>query len=149
MSGVYNSFYDDAFRGNINCGSDTFYAMLLGATYAFDKDAHTKRSALTSHEIAATGGYVAGGFAVDVTVTKDNGTDKTTIQFDGISIADATISAYGLAYYKRRGGADTADELVCFVEYVDGEGEPAPIVSTNGTWSCEPSVIEISNADPT
>lgn len=148
MSGVYNSFYDDAFRGNINCGSDTFYAMLLAGTYSFDKDAHSKRSSLTSHEIAASGGYVAGGFEVAATVTKDNATDKTTIEFAGLSIPDATISAHGIAYYKRRGGADTADELVLYVEYVDDEGSPAPVTSTAGTWSSGPCKIEISNVDP-
>lgn len=135
---IFNSFIDDLARGNIDADTDTFYALLTTATYAEDKDAHTKRSNVTN-EIAAGGGYVAGGFPVTVTVTKDNANDRVDIALGGFAIPAATISARKAVYYKRRGGAASADELVAVVDF------GTDVTSTNAAWTLSPSTIRFAN----
>jgi len=135
---IFNSFPDDLARGNIDADTDTFYVMLTTAAYAEDKDAHTKRSNVTN-EVAATGGYVAGGFPVSVTVTKDTANDRTDIGLGPLSIPTATISARKAVYYKRRGGAASADELVAVVDF------GSDVTSTNNTWSLTASTIRLQN----
>lgn len=65
---VYNSFYDDVARGNINPSVDTFRVMLVTSAYTEDKDTHLKRSSITN-EVTGTG-YTAGGLICTVSVTK-------------------------------------------------------------------------------
>lgn len=127
MSSVnYNSCIHDLALGNINFGSDTFYAMLVTSAYTPDKDAHLKRSNVTN-EVTGTG-YTAGGAATACTVAKDLVNDKITLTFAGVTWPAASITARGAVIYKRRGGASTADELVAYVDF------GADIASTNGDF---------------
>lgn len=135
---IYNSFWDDLARGAIDADTDTFYCMLTTSGYAENKDTHTKRSDVTS-EVAAGGGYVAGGFAATVTVTKDTANDRIDISLGAISIPTATITARKAVYYKRRGGAATADELVAVIDF------GADVSSTNNTWALTASTIRLQN----
>jgi hypothetical protein len=134
---IYNSCLDDEARGNINFASDTFKAMLVTSAYTPDKDTHTKRSNVTN-EVAGTG-YVAGGAAATVTVTKDTTNDRIDISLGGISFNSATITARAAVYYKSRGGLASADELVAYIDF------GSDIVSTNGTWSLSASTLRIQN----
>jgi hypothetical protein len=135
---IYNSFWDDLAKGAIDADTDTFKCLLVTSAYTEDKDAHMKRSNVTN-ELAATGGYVAGGFAVTVTVTKDNANDRVDIGLGGFSVGSATITARKAVYYKSRGGAAAADELVAVVDF------GSDVTSTNGTWSLGASTIRIQN----
>lgn len=134
---IYNSFLDDVARGNIDCDTDSFKVMLLSGAYAEDKDAHTKRSDLTN-EISGTG-YTAGGVAVTVTVTKDLVNDRVDISLGSASWAAATITARKAAYYKSRGGAATADELVALID----NGSDAGV--TGGTFNLTASTLRKQN----
>lgn len=118
---IYNSTLYDALTGAIDFDTDTFNCMLVNATYAAiadntKKDTHLKRSAVTANEVTGTG-YTAGGTAATVTVTKDTANDRTDITLGAVSWASSTITASGAVYYKARGGADTADELVAFIDF--------------------------------
>jgi hypothetical protein len=135
---IFNSFWDDLARGAIDADTDTFKCILVTSAYAEDKDAHTKRSNVTN-ELAASGGYVAGGQAVTVSVTKDTANDRVDISLGGFSIPAATITARKAVYYKSRGGAASADELVAVIDF------GADVTSTNGTWSLAASTIRIQN----
>lgn len=135
---IYNSFFDDVARGNIDLDTDTFYCMLTTSAYVEDKDAHTKRSNVTN-EVAASGGYVAGGFVATVTVTKDTANDRVDIALGGITVPSATITARKAVYYKRRGGVATADELVAVVDF------GSDVASTNANWALTASTIRIQN----
>lgn len=134
---IYNSFVDDVARGNIDCDTDTFKAMLVTSTYAPNKDTDTKRSNVTN-EVSGTG-YTAGGVTSAVTVTKDTANDKVTIQFASVSWASSTITARGCVYYKSRGGASSADELVAYDDF------GADVSSTGGTFSVAASTITLQN----
>lgn len=135
---IFNSFFDDEARGNIVPATDSFKCLLTTSGYTEDKDAHTKRSNVAS-EVAAGGGYTAGGVAVTVTVTKDLANDRVDITLGGFSIPAASITARKAVYYKSRGGAAAADELVAVIDF------GADVTSTNGTWSLAASTLRIQN----
>lgn len=134
---IYNSCIDDMAKGAIDFDTDTFKAMLVTSTYTPNKDTDTKRSNVTN-EVSGTG-YTAGGAASAVTVTKDTANDKVTITFAAVSWATATITARAAVIYKSRGGASSADELVC---YVDFNGD---VTATGATFSLGSSTITLQN----
>ena len=134
---VYNSAVDDMARGLIDFDTDTFKAMLVTSAYTPNKDTHDKRDDITN-EVTGTG-YTAGGTACAVTVTKDTANDKETISLGAVSWASSTITARGCVYYKSRGGASSADEIVA---YNDFGGD---VSTTGGTFSIAASTITLQN----
>lgn len=124
---IFNSCLDDLARGSIDFDTDSFKGMLCTSTYAPDKDAHTKRSNVTN-EVSGTG-YTAGGATVTTTVTKDTTNDRLDITFSNPSWSTATITARYLVIYKSRGGASSADELVCCIDF------GSDVTSTGGTFA--------------
>lgn len=134
---IYNSAIDDMARGAIDFDTDTFKAMLVTSAYAPDKDTHLKRSSVTN-EVSGTG-YTAGGATSAVTVTKDTANDKVTIQFAAVSWANSTVTARGCVYYKSRGGASSADELVAYNDF------NADVSSSGGTFNVAASTITLQN----
>lgn len=135
---IFNSALDDAFRGKINVDADTYKVLLVTSSYAPNKDTHTKRSDVTS-EVANGGGYTTGGAAAVVTVTKDLANDRMDMSLGGASWATATITARGAVYYKSRGGAASADELIAFIDF------GSDVISTNGTFSLSASTLRVQN----
>lgn len=134
---VYNSAVEDMARGLIDFDTDTFKAMLVTSAYSPNKDTHDKRDDVTN-EVTGTG-YTAGGTTCAVTVTKDNANDKVTITLGAVSWASSTITARGCVYYKSRGGASSADEIVA---YNDFGGD---VSTTGGTFSVAASTITLQN----
>lgn len=134
---IFTSCFDDALRALVDFESDTFKAMLVTSSYAPNKDSHSKRSDVTNEVVGA--GYVAGGTTATVTVTKDTANDRVDVSLGAVSWAASTITAKGAVYYKSRGGASSADELVA---YIDFSGD---IVSTNGAFSLTASTLRIQN----
>jgi hypothetical protein len=134
---VYNSAVDGMARGLIDFDSDTFKAMLVTSTYSPNKDTHDKRDDVTN-EVTGTG-YTAGGTTCAVTVTKDTANDKVTITLGSVSWSSSTITARGCVYYKSRGGASSADEIVA---YNDFGGD---VSTTGGTFSVAASTITLQN----
>ena len=134
---IYNSAIDDMARGAIDFDTDTFKAMLVTSTYSPNKDTHTKRSDVTNE--ASGTGYTAGGVTSAVTVTKDTANDKVTIQLAAVSWSTSTITARGCVYYKSRGGASSADELVAYDDF------GADVSSSGGTFSIAASTITLQN----
>ena len=135
---IYNSFLDDVFRGNIDCDTDTFKVMVTTSAYTENKDTDLKRSAITN-EVTGTG-YTAGGNTVTVTVTKDTTNDRIDVSLGGTTWPSSTISgAQKFVYYKSRGGAATADELVAVVD--NGTG----VSTTAGTLTLTASTLRVQN----
>lgn len=130
---LFNSFVDDVMRGNIDCDTDVFYAELVTSGYAENQDTHTKRSDVTN-EVTGTG-YTADGKAVSVTVTKDTVNNRITVQFGSVNWTSSTITARKAVYYKRRGGAATADELVGVNDF------GSDVTSTAGTFTVNASTV--------
>jgi hypothetical protein len=134
---IYNSALDDMARALVDFDTDTFKCMLTTSAYVENKDTHTRRSDITS-EVLGTG-YTAGGAAVTVTVTKDLVNDRVDISLGAASWAAATITARKAVYYKSRGGASTADEIVAVIDF------GTDVTSTAGTWSLTASTLRLSN----
>jgi hypothetical protein len=134
---IYNSAIDDMARGAIDFDTDTFKAMLVTSTYTPNKDTDLKRSAVTN-EVTGTG-YTAGGVTCACTVTKDTANDKVTLQFASVSWAASTITARALVYYKSRGGASSADELVAYDDF------GSDVSSSGGTFTVTASTITLQN----
>lgn len=134
---IYNSAIDEMARGDIDFDTDTFKAMLVTSSYTPNKDTHEFRDDVTN-EVSGTG-YTAGGVASAVTVTKDTANNKVTIQLGAVSWASSTITARGCVYYKSRGGASSADELVCYADF------GSDVSSSGGTFSVAASTITLQN----
>lgn len=122
---IYTTFKRDIMNGALDLDTDTIKVMLVTSSYTASA-AHAKRSDITN-EVSGTG-YSAGGTAIgSPTVTNVS----TTGVFDGndVSWTTSTITARGAVLYKSRGGASSADELLCYLDF------GADKISTAGTFS--------------
>jgi len=134
---IYNSFFEDLARGAIDLDTDTVWVMLTTSGYSENKDTHLKRSDVTN-EVSGTG-YTAGGQSVTATVTKDSANDRLDVSLGSASWASSTITARKAVYYKRRGGAATADELVMVNDF------GGDVSSTAATFTLNASTLRIQN----
>lgn len=137
-STAYDSFNFDAVTGNIDVNTDAFKVMLVTSAYTENKATHTKRSDVTN-EVTGTG-YTAGGVSVVPTVTNDTTNHKTVITFPQVTWPASTVTCRKAVYYKSRGGASSADELVA----VDDFG--ADVTTTAGTFTLNATVINLNTA---
>ena len=131
---VYTSFPADAMNGSA-VTSHSYKAMLVSGSYTEDRGAHSKRSSITN-EISGTG-YTAGGAPVTVTVATNTSTHKTTLTIGAVSWPSSTLTARKMIVYRARGGASSADELVCCVD------NGSDLVSSATTMTWNPSTWEI------
>jgi flagellar basal body rod protein FlgG len=135
---IYNSAIRDMATGAVDFDTDTFWVMLTTSAYTENKDTHTRRSDVTN-EVTGTG-YSTGGQVVTVTVgAVDTTNDRVEITLGGASWAASTITARKAIYYKRRGGAATADEIIAVNDF------GADVVSSSGTLTLNSSTIRIQN----
>lgn len=124
---IYDSFWDDLEKGNVVPSTDSYKGMLVTSSYAPNKGTHAKRSDVTN-EVSGTG-YTAGGTAVTATVSSDTTNHREDITFSNPSWSTATIAAAALVIYKSRGGASSADNLVCYIDF------GGTVTSTGGTFA--------------
>lgn len=135
---IPNSLVRDEATGAVDFDTDTFKVMLCTSTYAPDKDTHTKRSNVTN-EVSGTG-YTAGGNTVTVTVgSVDTTNDRVDITLGGTTWPTSTITARYAVYYKSRGGASSADELVYINDFT------SDVTSTAATFTLNASTIRKQN----
>lgn len=136
---IFDSFFADIAKGNVDCDTDTFKMLLVTATYSPNKGTHAKRSDVTN-EVSGTG-YTAGGQTVTVTVTNDTTNHRCDIGIGNpAGWTSSTITARAGVVYKSRGGASSADELVCYLDF------GADVTSTSGTFSVNvTSPVRIQN----
>src|ERR1044071_4734283 len=113
---IYNSFKRDIMNGALDLDSDTIKVMLVTSSYTADQDAHTKRSDVTN-EVSGTG-YSSGGSALaNKAVTADNTDNEGVFDADDLTWSTSTITARAAVLYKSRGGASSADELLCYIDF--------------------------------
>lgn len=136
---IYNSFFNDLAKGNIDCDTDTFKVILATSSYTENKDTHTKRSDVTN-ELSTGSGYTAGGNTITVTVSAvDTTNDRQEIVLGGTTWTSSTITARKAVVYKSRGGAASADELVAVIDF------GSDVSTTSGTFTLTASTIRIQN----
>ena len=134
---IFDSAVDKEARGLIDYDTDSFKAMLVASAYVPNQGTHIFRSDVTNE--ASGTGYTAGGIACAVTVTKDTANHKVTIQFGAVSWASSTITARGIVYYKSRGGASSADELVAYADFGSN------VSSSGGTFAYSAATMTKQN----
>jgi len=134
---IYNRGLEQLARGTIDYDTDTFKVMLTTSAYTENKDTHDFRDDVTN-EVTGTG-YTAGGVTATVTVTLDTANDRIDISLGAASWATSTITARKAVYYKSRGGAASADELIAVIDFT------TDVVSTGGTFSLTASTLRIQN----
>jgi hypothetical protein len=121
-------------NGSIDLDTDTVKVMLVTSTYSPNIDSHTKRSDITN-EVSGTG-YTAGGATLaSPTVTVDNTDDEGVFDAADTSWSSSTITARGAVLYKSRGGASSADELICYVDF--GSDITSTASTFQITWNAE------------
>jgi len=131
---IYNSFKRDIMNGALDLDTDTIKVMLVTSTYTADQDAHTKRSDITN-EVSGTG-YTAGGSALaNKAVTVDNTDNEGVFDADDLTWSTSTITARGAVLYKSRGGASSADELLCYIDF--GSDKISSAGNFTITWDAE------------
>jgi hypothetical protein len=121
---IYNSFKRDIMNGALDLDTDTIKVMLVTSSYTPDQDAHTKRSDITN-EVSGTG-YSSGGAALaNKAVTADNTDNEGVFDADDLTWSSSTITARGAVLYKSRGGASSADELLCYIDFTADKASSA------------------------
>ena len=114
---VFGNFAKDVATGVIDMDTDDLWILLVDNTYTPDADSHHYRSSVTAFEVSGTG-YTAGGMDLGtITPTLDTTNNRVTFDATDPVWSASTITAAGAVVYKKRGGADTADELVCFLDF--------------------------------
>lgn len=127
---IFNSFKRDIMNGSLDLDSDTIKVMLVTSAYTPDQDAHTKRSDVTN-EVSGTG-YSAGGASLaNKSVSADNTDNEGVFDADDLTWGSSTITARGAVLYKSRGGASSADELICYIDF------SADKVSSGGNFTIQ------------
>ncbi len=134
---IYNRALELWARGSIDFDTDTFRVLLTAATYTENKDTHDFRDDVTN-EVTGTG-YTAGGNTVTVTVTLDTVNDRLDISLGGTTWPASTITARKAVYYKSRGGAAAADELIVVNDF------GSDVVTSAGTFTLNASTLRITN----
>jgi hypothetical protein len=134
---IFNRALEHWARGQIDFDTDTFRVLLTTAAYAEDKDAHDFRNDVTNEVVGA--GYTAGGSVATVTVTLDTVNDRLDITLGGTTWPSSTITARKAVYYKARGGASSADELVAVNDF------GSDVVTTAGTFTLNASTLRLQN----
>lgn len=113
---IFNSFKRDIMNGSIDLDTDTIKVMLVTSSYTPDQDAHDKRDDVTN-EVSGTG-YSSGGAALaNKSVSADNTDNEGVLDADDLTWSSSTITARGAVLYKSRGGAASADELICYIDF--------------------------------
>jgi len=135
---VYNSFYEDLGKGDIDLLVDTFRLILVTSSYTPNKDTHTRADDVTN-EVANGNGYTTGGKTIVPTVTVDTANDTITYTFPATSWTSSTITAAGAVLKKVRGGAASADELVFYNDFGGN------VSTTNATFAVSSATILIEN----
>lgn len=134
---IFNRTLELEARGSIDYDTDTFKVMLTTSAYAENKDTHDFRDDVTN-EVAGTN-YTAGGNVVTVTVNLDTANDRLDVTLGGTTWTTSTITARKAVYYKSRGGASSADELIAVNDF------GADVISVAGTFTLNSSTKRTTN----
>lgn len=129
---IYNSAKGKLGDGSIDWNSDTIKMALVTASYTPDQDAHDFFNDVTN-EIAANGGYPAGGVTLTCSVTIDNSNNRAIYDATDLTITPlngASTFRYGIIY-KSTGVASTSP----LIAVIDFTGANVSTGTFDVTWS--------------
>lgn len=131
---IYTSFWNDLASGAIDLDTDTIKALITTSSYAESK-AHNRRDDITNEVVGA--GYSTGGVTVTCSVATVG--NDTVLTLGAAAFTGVTVTGRKLVYYKSRGGAASADELIA----VNDQGSDFSF--TAGDFTIQASTITIPN----
>lgn len=120
--------------GGMDLDTDSFKMLLVtSALSETEKDGFDFRNDIVN-EVANGNGYATGGKACTLTVAAvDTTNNDVEVTCDAVSWAGASFTAAGAVIYKARGGASSADELLCFIDFGGN------VTATGATFTVTPS----------
>jgi hypothetical protein len=128
---LYGAAKENIAKALLDLDSSTFQVVLTTASYTPVTNTHGTWADVSANEVAAGGGYTAGGATLaSITVNRSAG----TVTFDAadVSWAASTITAKYAVIVKKAGGSlVSGDLLLCYVELEAG----GTVSTTNGTLS--------------
>lgn len=125
---MYGKFYDSMARALVNWPSHSIKGLLVTSAYAFNQDTHQYKDVSITNELAAGGGYSAGGLVIPTPgLSYDAANHRVNFTGGNISWASATLTARGLVVYD-----DTPATNKPLVNFVDFGQDLSPV---NGTLS--------------
>jgi hypothetical protein len=110
---IFNSAKVDLQTGKLDLENHDIKMMLVTASYT-PNASHSKRSDITS-EVSGDG-YTAGGKSLTGKSVVLSGSEAV-FNSDPVEWLDSSITARGAVLYRSRGGAASADELVCYYDF--------------------------------
>jgi hypothetical protein len=119
-------------NGSVDLDTDTIKFILLTSSYTPAQGTHDFRDDLGANEATGGSGYTAGGFTL---ASKTLAVATLTLNWDAADLSQAITGGpfafrYG-AWYKSRGGAASADELIGYVDFGAQSVTDATINITN------------------
>jgi hypothetical protein len=119
-------------NGSVDLDTDTIKFILLTSSYTPAQGTHDFRDDLGANEASGGSGYTSGGFTL---ASKTLAVATLTLNWDAADISQAITGGpfafrYG-AWYKSRGGAASADELIGYVDFGAQSVTDATINVTN------------------
>jgi hypothetical protein len=113
---LYDNFLLKLAQAKFDFSADSFKMMLVTSTYVPNRGTHDFRNDVTN-EVAAGGGYTAGGAAITATLALNTGTHVLAFGLSDVVWSVATFTARAGVIYKARGGLSSADELVAYIDF--------------------------------
>jgi hypothetical protein len=129
---IYDSFLADVFAGTCTTAS-SYKGMLVTSSYTEDRGAHSKRSSVTN-EVAASGGYTAGGVALTLSASLNTTTHILTLTIPTATWASSTITARKLIVYRTTGTAANDNLVACIDNGADLVSSNSTMIWNNSTW---------------
>lgn len=116
-SAVYNNGKKYLLNGAVDLDTDTIKVFLVTSSYTPNIDTHDFRDDATANEVSSSG-YTAGGAAIgSPTVTADTTDDEGVFDGADSTWSGVTLTARYAIFYKSRGGASSADELLWYIDF--------------------------------
>ena len=105
-------------NGSVDLDTDTIKLILVTSSYTPSQGNDNFRDDLGANEASGGSGYTSGGFTL---ASKALSVSTLTLNWDAADISQAITGGpfafrYGV-YYKSRGGAASADELIGYVDF--------------------------------
>lgn len=129
-SGAYAYGIKYLTEGSIDYDTDTIKAQLTQSSYAFDstkQETHNFRDDVTGSLVTGTTDQTVSAKAITINTTDNKVYLDCTASLTWSSVnPDPAETVGGVVIYKARGGAASADELLCWCEF-------ASTIETNGS----------------
>ena len=127
---LYSSFKENVFRDDVELSLDDIRVVLLSSAYTANMNTHTVLADISANEVAAQGGYTAGGINLGKMSISRSGSTVT------VDLADLVLTATGAGIPAWRYAALVADvtrnaKVKPLIGLVLGNDAPADIPSTS------------------